>query len=60
MLLDGAIQLWEVLEKDLLSLCTTPLEKHEPCELVVENTSKFRFAFSLPSKLADSPAHQLF
>ena len=59
MLPDRALQPWDVLEMDFMSLGVKSLTNNEYLLLVVDKASRFPFAFPLPSKQADGVARQL-
>ena len=59
MLAGRAIQPWDVLEMDLMSLGVKSLSNNEYLLLVVDKASRFPFGFPLSSKQADGVARQL-
>ena len=59
MLRGRALEPWDILEMDLLSLGVKSLDKNEYLLQVADKASRFPFAFPLPSKQADGVAWQL-
>ena len=59
MLPGRAIQPWEVIEIDLMSVGVESLSHNKYLLLVVDKASRFPFAYPLPSKQADGVARQL-
>ena len=59
MLPERAIEPWEVMEIDLMSVGTESLSGNRYLLLVVDKASKFPFAFPLPSKQAEEVARHL-
>ena len=59
MLPGRAIEPWEVMEMDLMNMGTESLSRNKYLLLVVDEASKFPFAFPLPSKQAEEVARHL-
>ena len=59
MLPGRAIQPWEVIEIDLMSVGVESLSHNKYLLLVVDKASRFPFVYPLPSKQADGVARQL-